>query len=246
MAPVEACTTKVGRMRDLLGATILSQLEVDAERLPWNENGYQFWNWKNGESSYNINYVEAGKSTNPPLVLIHGFGASAYHWRYNVPALAKNYHVFALDMLGFGLSDKPIIDYDADIWRDQITDFIINVVHKSRAESTPCVVAGNSIGGFTALYTAASCMLKGTNLVSGCILLNAAGRFRTPGSPIQTSTADSQSFIQMIAKFFQKLIITLTFYYTKQPARIAQVLRQVYINSTNVDDELVQVRQLQP
>lgn len=57
----------------------------------------------------------------PALVLIHGFGASVYHWRYNIPALVKEgYRVLALDLLGFGLSDKPIIEYSAETWRDQV------------------------------------------------------------------------------------------------------------------------------
>ena len=36
----------------------------------------------------------------PPVLLIHGFGASAYHWRYNIPFLAKNHRVYAIDLLG--------------------------------------------------------------------------------------------------------------------------------------------------
>ncbi|CAN0563736.1 unnamed protein product, partial [Laminaria digitata] len=57
----------------------------------------------------------------PALVLIHGFGASVYHWRYNIPALVDaGYRVLALDLLGFGLSDKPIVEYSAETWRDQV------------------------------------------------------------------------------------------------------------------------------
>ena len=57
----------------------------------------------------------------PAVVLIHGFGASVYHWRYNIPALVEaGYRVLALDLLGFGLSDKPIIEYSAEVWRDQV------------------------------------------------------------------------------------------------------------------------------
>jgi pimeloyl-ACP methyl ester carboxylesterase len=36
----------------------------------------------------------------PPVLLIHGFGASAYHWRYQVPSLARNHRVYAIDLLG--------------------------------------------------------------------------------------------------------------------------------------------------
>ena len=50
-------------------------------------------------------------TSGPVLLLIHGFGASAYHWRYNIPQLAKTHRVYALCMLGFGYSDKPVTEY---------------------------------------------------------------------------------------------------------------------------------------
>lgn len=43
--------------------------------------------------------LAAGES-GPPIVLVHGFGASAYHWRYNIPELAKKHRVFAVDLVG--------------------------------------------------------------------------------------------------------------------------------------------------
>ena len=46
-----------------------------------------------------------------PILLVHGFGASAYHWRYNIPELAKRHRVYAVDLLGFGWSTKALVDY---------------------------------------------------------------------------------------------------------------------------------------
>jgi pimeloyl-ACP methyl ester carboxylesterase len=43
----------------------------------------------------------------PPLVLLHGLGGSGYEWRYMVPALARHHRVVAIDLRGFGRSDKP-------------------------------------------------------------------------------------------------------------------------------------------
>ena len=43
----------------------------------------------------------------PPVILLHGFGASAYSWRFLGPALAKNHRVFIIDLKGYGLSAKP-------------------------------------------------------------------------------------------------------------------------------------------
>jgi pimeloyl-ACP methyl ester carboxylesterase len=205
-----------------------------ASSLPWSPNGYSTWKWED----QTINYVELGDRNKPKLLLIHGFGASAFHWRYNLPVLARDFHVFAIDLLGFGLSDKPIIDYHASVWRDQALDFIVEVMN---AETRgPCVVAGNSLGGYTALYAASSDRATKENLISGCILLNGAGRFRpTDGSAVPEKKQDS--FWQPIASALQRLVINLSFLYTKQPVRIAQVLRQVYpVNQANVNDELVE------
>lgn len=198
------------------------------ERLPWQSEGYQTWEWQ----GHSINYVEQGDESKPALLLIHGFGASAYHWRHNVPDLAKDYHVFAFDMLGFGLSSKPIQEYSAEVWRDQALDFIEEIVGK------PTVVAGNSLGGFTALYAASSPIARAKSLINGCILLNAAGRFRDPNG--EESKREQPPWLKAIQGAIQRFVINLSFIYTKQPARIEQVLRQVYpVNADNVDSELV-------
>lgn len=57
--------------------------------------------------------------------------------RYNIPELAKKYKVYAIDLLGFGWSEKAIVDYDAIIWRDQVVDFLKEIVKE------PAVVVGN-------------------------------------------------------------------------------------------------------
>ena len=210
------------------------------DRLPWMENGYNTWVWK---GQHDINYIELGDRTKPALVLIHGFGASSFHFRYNLPILARDFHVFAFCKLGFGLSDKPLTDYSAEVWRDQTADFLKEVVQK------PAVLAGNSLGGFTSLYTAATDEVK--PLVRGVILLNSAGRFRdnnnskgaeNDGDPNEAKEKNGlTAAIATLQTILQRAIISVSFIVTKQPKRIEQILRQVYpINSSNVDSELVE------
>ena len=55
----------------------------------------------------NIAYREAGASTSPKLVLLHGFPASSHQYRDLIPALATRFHVIAPDYPGFGNSDLP-------------------------------------------------------------------------------------------------------------------------------------------
>ena len=169
--------------------------------------------------------------------------ASVYHFRHNIPELAKDHHVYAFDLLGFGGSSKPIQDYGPDLWRDQTTDFIEQVIQR------PAVVAGNSLGGFTALYASASD--KGKSLITACISLNGAGRFRDPTATAVAAIEKEENnvgkeedvlanIVQGMKKAVERFIIGLSFVYTKQPARIEQVLRQVYpVNDDSVDEELV-------
>lgn len=172
------------------------------------------------------------------------FSASVYHFRHNIPELAKDHHVYAFDLLGFGGSSKPIQEYGPDVWRDQTTDFIEQVIQR------PTVVAGNSLGGFTALYAAAS--QAGKSLITACISLNGAGRFRDPSAlvaPTKVVVDETDDFVANLAKkakkAIERFIIGLSFVYTKQPARIEQVLRQVYpVNADVVDDELVRAIQV--
>lgn len=53
-------------------------------------------------SSHDAQEEEEARLRRTPLVLIHGFGASVFHWRYNIPQLAKYHRVYAVDLLGFG------------------------------------------------------------------------------------------------------------------------------------------------
>jgi pimeloyl-ACP methyl ester carboxylesterase len=207
------------------------------DELPWIEEGYNVWKWK---GKHDINYIELGDKSKPALVLIHGFGASSFHFRSNIPNLARDYHVFAFCKLGFGLSDKPITDYSAELWRDQTVDFLKEVVQK------PAVLAGNSLGGFTSLYTAATEEVK--PLVRGVVLLNSAGRFRDSDNSEedqqngdQDEAEEKTGFLTMVQNMLQHAIISVSFVVTKQPKRIEQVLRQVYpIDADRVDPKLVE------
>src|SRR5262252_10142994 len=52
-----------------------------------------------------LHYQDEGEGS--PLLLIHGFGASSYTWRHIAPSLARDHRVIAVDLKGFGQSDKP-------------------------------------------------------------------------------------------------------------------------------------------
>jgi pimeloyl-ACP methyl ester carboxylesterase len=87
-----------------------------------------FFAWKHGRVFYKTAGAEhAGK----PIVFIHGIGAgvSSFMWRKNFDHLARDFRVFAPDLLGFGFSDKPAtVAYSADLYVELISDFLREVV----------------------------------------------------------------------------------------------------------------------
>ncbi|MEA2173021.1 MAG: hypothetical protein QOD00_613 [Blastocatellia bacterium] len=88
----------------------------------------QTFQWRHGR----VFYKTAGANNiGPPLVFVHGIGAgaSSFMWRKNFDALAADFRVYALDLLGFGFSDKPAnAPYSADLYVELIADFIREII----------------------------------------------------------------------------------------------------------------------
>src|SRR6267143_3769045 len=108
----------------------------------------RFYNWKHGR----VFYKTAGaEHAGPPLVFVHGVGAgaSSFMWRKNFDELARDFRVFAFDLLGFGFSDKPAVaSYSADLYVELITDFIREV------SGCPANVIASSLGASYAIRVA--------------------------------------------------------------------------------------------
>ena len=104
------------------------------------------WNWQ----GHNITYQQAG-DTGAAVVLVHGFGASWGHWRKNLPVLGESCRCYAIDLIGFGGSDKPepgVVDYTFETWGQQLADFCKEIV------GGPAFLIGNSIGCIVVMQTA--------------------------------------------------------------------------------------------
>jgi pimeloyl-ACP methyl ester carboxylesterase len=107
-----------------------------------------FFGWKHGR----VFYKTAGSANSTtPLVFIHGVGAgaSSFMWRKNFDDLSNDFPVFALDLLGFGFSDKPpTVAYSADLYVELVTDFIREVA------GYPANVVASSLGAAYAIRVA--------------------------------------------------------------------------------------------
>jgi pimeloyl-ACP methyl ester carboxylesterase len=201
----------------------------------------KYWQWR----GHNVYYVQAGEKhpQRPPLLLVHGFGASTDHWRKNIIGLCQDFEVFAIDLLGFGRSAKPKLQYSGDLWRDQLNDFITQVIGQK------AVLAGNSLGGYACLCVAAQRL----DSAAGLVLLNSAGPFsesqptsepealqsqiQPPKQPasLQKLLGDSVKWILQ-----QPLSQLLLFQYVRQRWVIRQTLEKVYLDKSAITDQLVE------
>ena len=87
-----------------------------------------------------IRYFEKGTSKDT-LLLLHGLGASAERWEDVIPLFTKKFRVIVPDLIGFGYSDKPIVDYTTDYFAEFISKFV-DKVGLERLN-----IIGSSLGG---------------------------------------------------------------------------------------------------
>ena len=199
----------------------------DVRRDPWSHLGHAVHCLCCGPRDSEL---AGAAAQNPAVLLVHGFGASTDHWRHNVPVLARTHEVHALDLLGFGRSAKPAgLTYGGALWRDQLIAYIRERIGR------PTVIVGNSLGGFAALAAGAA---LGDDC-AGVVLLNAAGPFSDEQRQPEGWGAIARKTIGM-ALLRSALLQRVLFENMRRPATIRRTLNQVYLDPTNVDDELVE------
>jgi pimeloyl-ACP methyl ester carboxylesterase len=119
----------------------------------------RFHLWREGVKSeyveaggYRLHYFEAlpaNGQAGTPLVLVHGLGARGEDWAAMIPALAaQGFHVYVPDLLGYGRSPKPDVDYSISLEEQTVAQFM-QAVHVPRAD-----VGGWSMGGWIVMKLA--------------------------------------------------------------------------------------------
>lgn len=112
----------------------------------WGEHAewgvHREWQWR----GHRCHWRHLGEASQPPLLLLHGFGTGCGHWRRNAaPLAAAGWSVYGLDLLGFGSSSQPSLHLDNRLWARQVHSFLEEVVGQ------PAVLVGHSLGGLVAL-----------------------------------------------------------------------------------------------
>jgi len=181
---------------------------------------------------HRVNYTVSGAG--PPVLLVHGFGASVGHWRRNIPALeAAGYTVYAVDLLGFGASAKPLQQYSMEGWRDQLLAFLAEVVGE------PAVIVGNSIGSLACVMTAAAAP---EGALRGVVLVNCAGGMNNKAVSDDWRIKVAMPVFKAIDFLLNRpRIAKYLFDKYRSKDNIRNVLEAVYVNKGSVDDELVDI-----
>ena len=132
---------------------------------PWHKRigNQRDWVWRGWQTRYSyIRAINRRDRTLPPIIFIHGFGASIEHWRNNLPVIAEHHTVYALDLLGFGASRKADAEYSAALWTEQVHDFWQTFI------GSPVILVGNSIGSLVCLNATATY----PEMVRGLVMLS--------------------------------------------------------------------------
>jgi len=116
-----------------------------------------------------------------PVVLVHGFGSSAYTWRHVIPGLAARHSVAVLDLPGYGASELPGEPNPA-----LLTEAVAGVLERM---GSPACLVGSSLGGALAALVAS----RRPELVERLVLVDAAGyRLRPDERPLPVGLASGR------------------------------------------------------
>lgn len=110
-----------------------------------------------------VNYVDLGEG--PVVILVHGLSGSWMNWLENVPFLAADHRVIALDLPGFGHSPLPASEITIGLY----CDVLIALMHKLEVQTATLI--GNSMGG----QISAKLAIEHPELVDRLVLVSPAG-----------------------------------------------------------------------
>jgi pimeloyl-ACP methyl ester carboxylesterase len=162
----------------------------------------------------------------PPLVLVHGLGGNSAHFSKNLQQIAAAYggSVYAVDLIGFGRSAKPLgVDYSEALWAWQIHSLMEDVVRTEQV-----FLAGNSLGGYLAMLVAATHPAQ----VAGLCIMNAIA----PSGVINPSGLDVPLFrLPPVADALAGQALAAA----SSPKGVRETLKDLYSDPAALDENMV-------
>ena len=186
------------------------------------------WVWRGWQTRYTYIRPPAISPKKTPLILLHGFGASIGHWRHNLEVLGQSHTVYALDMIGFGASEKAATNYNVLLWVEQVYDFWQTFIRQ------PVVLIGNSIGSLISLVAASI----HPDMVQGIVMMS----LPDPSLEQEMIPQMIQPLVSGIKSIFtSRLILKPIFYFVRRPGVLRRWAGLAYANPQAVSDELIDI-----
>ena len=138
------------------------------------EDIYEYYIWRFGKIAYKK------QGTGNPILLVHDLNvcSSSYEWNRIIDTLSKTNTVYAIDLLGCGLSERPLLTYTNYLYVQLLTDFIKQVI----GEKTDVIASGHS-SSFTIMACA-----NDESLINRVILVNPDDIIKLSKVPSKRST----------------------------------------------------------
>lgn len=193
-----------------------------------------WWTWKGHRVRYQRVPGPFDASTRPPMLLVHGFGGNCDHWSECLKPLGNEQDTYAVDLLGFGFSDKPDPKkyeperlYSFETWGQQLVDF-----SQDFFDGRPCIIACNSVGGVAGLQAT----VYEPDMCLGVVLLNISLR----GLHVTKQPAFARPLIRAFQDLMRNTYVGEYFFQQVATARgVENILKQAYHNPDTVTPEVV-------
>ncbi|NJL10163.1 MAG: alpha/beta fold hydrolase [Calothrix sp. SM1_7_51] len=202
--------------------------------LHWQERvgNQRDWVWRGRQTRYTYIRPSQNHQWATPVILLHGFGASIGHWRHNIEVLGDRHSVYAIDMLGWGASEKAPVNYSVSLWVEQVYDFWQAFIRQ------PVVLVGNSLGSLVCLAAVAA----HPEMVQGVIMMS-----------LPDPTLEEEAIPLMIRPVVMPIVratksivaspflLKPLFKFLRQPSVLRRWTGLAYANSEAVTDELIDI-----
>jgi 2-hydroxy-6-oxonona-2,4-dienedioate hydrolase len=197
----------------------------------------RFLNLQHNKHELKIRYLESDKNdvvveNRRRLLFIHGLGSSAERWLDIPDALSLYFHTLAIDLPGFGGSDKPAdMNYTIEAFSDIVRQFMdkIRITEEDRGnnKARTTTLVGHSLGGYIASSIAAAD--DDSNFLDKLVLVDSSGNLEKP-TPLLDQYLDAamNPTKEKVRKVFEQMVAN--------PLLISDVLVQGFIDRINTPD----------
>ena len=155
------------------------------------------------------------------ILFIHGLGSSAERWLDIPDAISMYYHTIAVDLIGFGGSDKP---KDVNYTIEQFSEFILEFIEKIglSGDDRKITLVGHSLGGYIAVDFA----IRNKGLIEKVVLLDSSGFLKGP-TPLleQYLNAAKYPSYDSVRNVFEQMVA--------QPWKVLPVIINIFISRIN-------------